>query len=267
MKEPYLMTTRKERNEQGPKRRPTVHLGSTLDKTLLAYAAAASAAGVGILALTSYAEAKIVYTPDHKQLPINKSWYLDLNHDGIVDFTFNDTSGTYATFTAWGILTIFPNRSANAIRGQSSRGLRYASAVASGVQVGPKGQFSPGERIMASSFINGGANKAASCMKGPWKNATNRYLGLSFIIKGKTHFGWARLNVSCSGPTVNATLTGYAYETVPEKPIITGKIKAAEIDSVVHRPHPRSPIAPAPKPAASLGLLAIGCARTLHLLP
>jgi hypothetical protein len=60
---------------------------------------------------------------------------------------------------------------------------------------------------------------------------TNRYLGLKFVITGKVHFGWARLNVSCSsqGSTITALLTGYAYETVPNQPIVTGREKSKDI--------------------------------------
>jgi hypothetical protein len=42
------------------------------------------------------------------------------------------------------------------------------------------------------------------------------------LINGETHFGWARLNVTAAaGANIKATLTGYAYETVPDKPIYT----------------------------------------------
>lgn len=53
-----------------------------------------------------------------------------------------------------------------------------------------------------------------------WRNVTNRYLGLKFAIKGAIHYGWARLTVKINGIYVNAVLTGYAYETIPGKPII-----------------------------------------------
>ena len=56
---------------------------------------------------------------------------------------------------------------------------------------------------------------------GPWNNVKNRYLGLKFQIKGKIHYGWARLNVTGSGlGTIVATMTGYAYETIPNKAIV-----------------------------------------------
>jgi hypothetical protein len=59
---------------------------------------------------------------------------------------------------------------------------------------------------------------------GPWLHVKQAYLGLKFVIKGKTHFGWARVKLSVpkfSGP-MTATLTGYAYETIPGKAIIAG---------------------------------------------
>jgi hypothetical protein len=43
-------------------------------------------------------------------------------------------------------------------------------------------------------------------------------LGLRFTIVGETHYGWARLS-TVSGIFLN----GYAYETIPNKPIIAGK--------------------------------------------
>ena len=80
----------------------------------------------------------------------------------------------------------------------------------------------PGAGFMAATGIAGGPALPGSS-RGPWCNVTNRYLGLKFVIKGETHFGWARLNVTCSGLAVNATLTGYAYETIADKGIFTGK--------------------------------------------
>jgi hypothetical protein len=54
---------------------------------------------------------------------------------------------------------------------------------------------------------------------------------LKFLVQGKVHFGWARLSVSCSGfVNVDATLTGYAYETISNKPIITGKTRGPDDD-------------------------------------
>jgi hypothetical protein len=62
------------------------------------------------------------------------------------------------------------------------------------------------------------------------------------------------LNVSWGGRNFAVTLTGYAYETIPNKPIITGRTKGPE-DST-EEPNV-SLTAAIPKPA-TLGMLAMG---------
>jgi hypothetical protein len=66
---------------------------------------------------------------------------------------------------------------------------------------------------------------AAVYYVGSWVNVKNRYLGLRFKIKGKIHYGWARLSVQVQNHTVVGTLTGYAYETVAGKAIKAGQTK------------------------------------------
>ena len=73
-------------------------------------------------------------------------------------------------------------------------------------------------------------------------------MGARFTIKGKQHFGWIRLSVS-EAPFV-AHLTGYAYETVPGKPIIAGKTKGFDVVSAIPTSSDQQP--------ATLGVLALG---------
>src|SRR5215475_3125762 len=61
-------------------------LNSLLDKKLLAYASAAGAAGVGLLAMAQPAEASVVARTVH--LKIGPSTFLDLDGDGVKDFEF-----------------------------------------------------------------------------------------------------------------------------------------------------------------------------------
>jgi hypothetical protein len=238
--------------------RKTANLSDSVQQQLNKYALAAGAAGVGVLVLGQPAEAKIVYTPADKSITPNHTIPLDLNHDGTVDFRLRDrhfTSPTYG-FDHTGVLSAVPAHQANKIEGYSRTNRHYASALRAGVSIGPKARFTPGPKLMATMFSDTGADRGliGSC-NGPWSKATNRYLGLEFLIEGKVHFGWARLNVSCQGTDVFATLTGYAYETVPKKPIIAGHTKGSDEESSVG---PDAALAaPVPKPAP-LGLLAWG---------
>jgi hypothetical protein len=231
---------------RSPRPRKTATLPESVYRQLNKYALAASAAGVSVLALVQPAEAKIIYTYAHKS--IGPKIFLDLNHDGVFDFKFINGRAVY-TFapSTWAWLDVYGVRPANQIEGR-------ASALLAGAYIGPKGTFSGGEQVMATVWYKMFSQR----YQGPWVGATgagvkHRYLGLRFGINGKIHFGWARLDVIISRPaTIQATLTGYAYETIPGKAIIAGATKGPD------DPEPTASLnAPASEPA-TLGMLALG---------
>ena len=233
--------------------RKTANLSESIHQQLNMYALAASAAGVGVLALTQPVEAKIVYTPAHHVINANQTYGLDLNHDGTSDFELKDFFSTFSG-NLYGYLQILPHTSANEVWA-AARAPRCgseelcAAALPKGKSVGPKGRFRQdypdGERMVATGIVSG--------HWGSWFNVT-RYLGLKFVIKGKTHYGWARLAVRAQRFVVTATLTGYAYETIPGKAIIAGATKGPDDDP---QQVPATHTSPTPEPAA-LGILALG---------
>jgi hypothetical protein len=179
---------------------------------------------------------------------------LDLNHDGKTDFTLDDTLyTTTAGFFRSGRLSIHPQSANQAWGHRTSRGLHYASPLAAGVKVGASGAFTPGSLSLAYARQEG----SSSYCEGKWNNVQKRYVGLKFTVQGKTHFGWARLNVSCTGYKISALLTGYAYETIPNKAIVTGKTKGQDEIASVERPRVASS-SPLTREPASLGLMAMG---------
>jgi hypothetical protein len=221
--------------------RPTSPLNCRLDKRLAAYVATA---GAGLLSFATSAQAKVVYTPANTQVT---STSIDLNHDGIADFIIAFHGLDHTTF-----LTVAPLVTGNAMR-SNSRG--DAAAGFFGVPVGPGEKFrstSGGTYgwglIMAAGFVY-----SVTSFGGPWANTVNRYLGLKFTIDGQTHYGWARLSVGdwLSGGKV--ILTGYAYETVPNKTIVEGHISGASAAATA----PQDLLRSTPQPA-TLGVLARG---------
>jgi hypothetical protein len=222
------------------------------------YALAASAAGVGVMALVQPVEAKIVYTPAHVAIGGHGSqiYDLDLNHDGVTDFTLTythscDVGGCFYAMGPGG-------KPGNAIEGGRKNSRPFARALREGAQVSFRQHFSD-SAVMASAFVwsTGGLFES-----GPWVNVKNRYLGLKFKIYGKVHYGWARLNVSVDHGPIRALLTGYAYETIPNKPIIAGTTKdRADKPNNEEDFGPgaslTSPITDKPQPA-TLGALAMG---------
>jgi len=241
-----------------PRSRKTAsYLPESIRQSLNMYAVAATATGVGVLALAQHSEAKIIYTAAHKTIDFTHKVLLDLSHDGKIDFTFQET---FITTTSVGeahslILSVVPAQNGNEVWTKQKR----ASALPAGTRIGPKGPFALGKKAMALDYYQDGTGGSGTCA-GPWNNVQKRYLGLKSRIEGATHFGWARLNVTCvthfGQHQITGLLTGYAYETIPNKPILTGKTEGSE-ESSVDDGSPASLNADALRPA-SLGLLAAG---------
>ena len=237
--------------------RTPANLRESLHQQLSVYALVASAAGVTLVASAQPSEAEIVYTPANASIEAGQTKLLDLNHDGIADFKFQDQQyrTSFGGGRAW--LSVLPSLPANQIWGHSVYQMQLASALLPAILVGASGIFYPGGRVMLS--VNSDAGRPdifydGSCAWG-WANVKNRYLGMKFVINGEIHYGWARFSTGCDVETINVfgTLTGYAYESVPNRPIITG---------LTHYPRenetePVTESAPSAEPA-SLGRLAQG---------
>jgi hypothetical protein len=225
-----------------PHPRKTFKISDSLKRQLNTYALVASAAGVSVLALARASEAKVVYTETHQVTHTGFPLYIDLNHDGIKDFVLRTTyyvgSSCFEGLNASG----YRNMN-NAVAGRrfsrSSYFFSAASALPAGARIGPERKFPVHHPFMALELFNRDRTSQYSDV-GPWvgkgKGVRNRYLGLKFVIHGKVHYGWARLSVTLGHhrqyDDVSGTLTGYAYETVPNKPIIAGQITGPDVITV-----------------------------------
>lgn len=210
--------------------RKPANLPQSVHHRLNMYALAASAAGVGLLALVQPAEARIVYTPAHTKILPNTIFNLDLNHDGIIDLVFHNIYVSESGSPIRGTLSARPGLQGypNGLEGTSYcfRGNCLAYALPRGAKIGPPKFF--GATLMAQQAYSGGGY-------GFWWKNTGKvigYLGLRFRFGGGPHFGWARFTVKQIGYHYVATLTGYAYETIPNKPIIAGKTKGRDVITV-----------------------------------
>jgi hypothetical protein len=166
------------------------NIPESLRQLLNSYALMASAAGIGMLALVSPAEAKIVYTATHRKLPLNKDFFLDLNHDGISDFKFRintlDVNHRQTSSSLDGAaLFAYPQGVSNQIIGKQP----YAYALRARVGIGPRGPFTKSRATMGG--VEGHSQQGQYV--GPWadsgKPVDHRYLGFKFVIHGTIHYG------------------------------------------------------------------------------
>jgi hypothetical protein len=237
----------------GNVQRPVRPLTRHLEKNLLAYATAATAS---LLSVALPAEAEVVYTPSNTPIALDAgSINLDLNGDGVVDFTFtnfftnNSRGGTYSVF-----LGVHPAQAGNQIFSFVSNGKVTAAALPDGAKVGSSGQFQSNPKGLN---LFGYSNRGGGSDGGDWGEVEYAYVGLKVLISGEVHYGWARVKYDAPGDHVRPTLYGYAYESVANQPIIAGKTSGTAEQRVT-----RSEAAPkiSNVPSASLGLLAAGAA-------
>lgn len=261
------------KRDVSPKRKPA-RLSGRLDKNLVSYGLAASAAGVGMMALTHPAEARVIATPANIVIPMNGGVIqFDINGDGVPDFGLSATSfvNTFGGSKGrrkgrpplggdfGGKLKAVPAQAANEIAVNGSYfGKALAADMAAGARIGPSLPFDAGAILMAGIFGTGCAG--SSFAYGNWKGShpPHPFLAVKFTdTSGNVHYGWVRIAVQQSDVIqFNATITGFAYETTPNKPITAG---------VTHGPisdaspiDPAGLLAPKAPEGASLGMLALG---------
>jgi hypothetical protein len=215
------------------------------------YALAASAAGVGMLAMSRPAEAKIVYTPAHVVIGRNQTYGIHLQHNKVTDFKIFNDCGTISGHHDALLLVDAISATTNAVIGtRTITSAVSAFRLPAGYLVGPKRHWYAGGGGMAAYY----RGRFYGQWQNGWYKAVRGYLGLMFKSKGSIHYGWARLTVDATYPCFEATLTGYAYETIPGRSIKAGQTKGP--DDVVERPD-AALTTPTPEPA-TLGMLALG---------
>ena len=230
-----------------------------IDQRMKLYSVAAAAGGVSVLALAQPAMSEVIITK--KTIPIPISQYggtqhlvpISLNNDSVNDFSFSLYS--FAYHSADRILNMWPLEGGAVVAQDNS-----ALALMPGAKIGPSARFSSrNNAVIEDSHANFGYTHSGrsyynKTIGGKWGgNPKNRYLGVRFLINGKTHYGWIRLTVTTAPRSpIAATITAYAYETVPNKTMTAGSSSsAAAVEATVDHPA-RSAGSP------SLGVLALG---------
>ncbi len=187
------------------------------DKRFAAYALAAA----GVAAGAKPAVASVVFTKTNQTI-FAGSLPIDLNNDGVVDFTLSNRTVPYSSSTYLQNLGVRGGSNAAAVIGRQRGNALSAWDAPLSWPIGPnspKGFVGVGHQSAQMAAAGGRCCKTPI---GPWRSATNKYLGFQFNINGQVHYGWARLTVSTVGDVVKTTLTGYAYETSPNTAILAG---------------------------------------------
>ena len=224
-------------NQKQP--RAVAPISSTLEKHLATYMMVAAAAGVGVLALAQPSEAEIVYTATNQALVGRDQVTVDFDNDGVTDLTFSFHSQGYGAELL-----------ARAGQNHLLNGYSAGQVLPWGKRIGPTGSFQAN-----TVFLEGANYHFGTCVSygGDWVNKRGFYLGVQFSNASGTHYGWVRLTITGPCTTGKELLTGYAYETIPNKPIIAGKTSGFAVADIHY-----NDLHPAPSQDPTLGMLALG---------
>jgi hypothetical protein len=196
----------------------------------------------------------IIYTPANITVDTGALRYtsipIDFNHDGITDLSivashFTDFFSGGLGFAGYGRLAL----------SQASIGSAIASkALPKGMIIDKGGIFKVGHQTIGYATSGSYLGVKHSGARGAFIKITNKYLGVRFALNGEGHEGWIRMTLSTTGDRITGTITGYAYDTVPNE---TG-LAAGQIGGrVASTTEPAKDTAEIALPG-SLGMLAVG---------
>ncbi|MBK7037835.1 MAG: T9SS type A sorting domain-containing protein [Chitinophagales bacterium] len=198
---------------------------------------------VTFLLLNNNSTAQIIYTdidPDMILDTYEEEGFVDMDNNGLIDFSFQRGNTQYVTttysgelgetFTRTVIWASFPDSPENEIAGSyntfsSSFTRYYPYAINLGdiiTKVGPDGlsfQDWPFQRMAYKLKFNSGILIGSG---GNWfPEKIDRYLGVHFVDSDDNyHYGWIRCSVIDSGDVL--IIKDYAYEMEVDKPIYAG---------------------------------------------
>jgi hypothetical protein len=163
--------------------------------------------------LALHSRANIIYTdvsPDVVNTG-NTTLDIDVNNDGTMDFEITGAAAQTASFDIVQAGQVGTN---NFVLSDGTGG---ASALALNTVIGSASttwyQMNANNLIMISVFNNQAT--------GNWVNATDKYLGLQFIVNSFTYYGWARFTIGSADNTY--TFKDYAYEDAAGQSILAGQ--------------------------------------------
>lgn len=163
----------------------------------------------------------IIYTdidPDFNSENVGDVYNLDLNNDGIVDFTFS--SYPTDTWTFWAEPNLMTN-GVNAFETVSGPFWSYIVPLNKENIISQDLEYpyyyDPTQSLLVLDFCNTSFDFYCSYS---WGDNTDKYLGLRFIINEQIHYGWARLYVKSATEWI---IKDYAYNATPNALILAGQ--------------------------------------------
>ena len=199
---------------------------------------------IGMMFSSAVTNAQVVYTDMNPDILLNCSgnnlcseeYSLDLNDDGISDFILatNKLSNSCGRCTANGILVIGPVYSAEISATAQSWIADTVGGYALNTLIDSSLGWTNDSHILAKA-----SRDCVPCVRGnyfvdvpprgPWSNIFGKYLALKTQVGTDFYYGWIKLGVGINISFVTITIMEYAYNSLPNQPILAGQTSVTGI--------------------------------------
>jgi hypothetical protein len=267
-----MLADNKDRILNSSKSKLPCKLSDSLHRSLSAYALAAGAAGVAVLACSGSAEAAPVCKNPNLTIPGTNTYALNPAGQQIAPFniaqTFNNPSSM--SFGWWNRDFLTPNSAgANAVVDKNG----FPAALATGASIGPAAKFGRGKSygLLLTYGYGPSGRGGEKHHQGNFQFGQANYFGFKFSVAGQVHYGWVRLSVTLGrgldGKAVFTKIESYGYEASPNTAIAAGSCTAsaekskANASSETHASDQAAGVVSGVREVAApaaLGLLALG---------
>jgi len=186
-----------------------------LELRLLRYSLAAGVA----LACQVPSQAEVIFTPSNVIYKGGHGKFdIDLDNDGSTNFSLVTKECPYLSYDyRVPCLVVYGATPSNQIALDGIR-KRWAAALRKKTRVGAGPSFQA-FALMATDAYG---------FVGNFGSVRNRFLAVKILINGEVHFGWIGFrSVFADYLRVTVAFAGYAYETTPNTPIVTGNMGEA----------------------------------------
>jgi hypothetical protein len=184
---------------------------------------------------SSIATAQIVYTdvtPDTKlscsKAGCSHQYNLDLNNDGINDFTLSvasEDAGLHCRSRGNNSFVSITPLNTNEVVGFSNIIKLLADTIISDQSVYTLAGSTTNLESFRWWYV-----EHQGCYEvtlGDWSSSADGYIGLKLKTAGLIYYGWVRLSVSVSSTSASFTIKDYAYNSVANRSILAGEKSCA----------------------------------------
>jgi hypothetical protein len=250
----------------GPRVKTPAQLSASLARELNAYAVAATAAGVAVLACATPATASPICKNLSTELFQSSTFPLNPANQNAAPFNIAQTTFSYYLGTTGVSTLLWLNRgffTPNTAGAKVLLGAKdFPSDMVPGAEIGPGGKFGKGASYgllftYGKGNFSGHGGGTLSKHRGNMSLTQKSYVGFQFSQAGKAHYGWARLGVTFHDHRLRTVLRilGYGYESNPDTAIAAGSCDSPEQSS-----SSTPDAAPQSSHGSSLGMLTLGSA-------